>query len=400
MRSPSVQERLRAAKAERVLKHAREQRLESLAKRRAMDDIETNVRTQLDYVYDIKPPTIKNFTPTKTHRTKRMKDKWSGHMKTAASHGRRISAAALLAEEKDNLLSLVRAKATAKTTAAVTAAAAAAAAAASNNANKELERKEQEAEKEEEESEDDYDDEYEEEDDFEDDDFEDDDFESENGSTKPNTRREEDDTEETNETNEANVTNVTNAINATNGAVKREQELPPQIGERIEAMIERIGWTEWFEGVVLNIYSTTEPIQYNVKFDDGEVRKDVLLTEMKLIAGQRISSSTNQTNDTNNTTSVAKAESSSTTTERETETTSSNLSTSLSRMNSFASPTEDIKSALESVTLALNSQEDVPRHVVSRLLRATIKTEFNSERGKLLGERITTGKKEEEEQQR
>ena len=126
MRSPSVQERLRAAKAERVLKHAREQRLESLAKRRAMDDIETNVRTQLDYVYDIKPPTIKNFTPTKTHRTKRMKDKWSGHMKTAASHGRRISAAALLAEEKDNLLSLVRAKATAKTTAAVTAAAAAA----------------------------------------------------------------------------------------------------------------------------------------------------------------------------------------------------------------------------------------------------------------------------------
>ena len=397
MRSPSVQERLRAAKAERVLKHAREQRLESLAKRRAMDDIETNVRTQLDYVYDIKPPTIKNFTPTKTHRTKRMKDKWSGHMKTAASHGRRISAAALLAEEKDNLLSLVRAKATAKTTAAITAAAAATA--ASNNANKELERKEQEAEKEEEESEDDYDDEYEEEDDFEDDDFEDDDFESENGSTKPNTRREEDDTEETNETNEANVTNVTNAINATNGAVKREQELPPQIGERIEAMIERIGWTEWFEGVVLNIYSTTEPIQYNVKFDDGEVRKDVLLTEMKLIAGQRIPSSTNQTNDTNNTTSVAKAESSSTTTERETETTSSNLSTSLSRMNSFASPTEDIKSALESVTLALNSQEDVPRHVVSRLLRATIKTEFNSERGKLLGERITTGKKEEEEEE-
>ena len=141
MRSPSVQERLRAAKAERVLKHAREQRLESLAKRRAMDDIETNVRTQLDYVYDIKPPTIKNFTPTKTHRTKRMKDKWSGHMKTAASHGRRISAAALLAEEKDNLLSLVRAKATAKTTAAITAAAAATATAASNNANKELERK-------------------------------------------------------------------------------------------------------------------------------------------------------------------------------------------------------------------------------------------------------------------
>ena len=397
MRSPSVQERLRAAKAERVLKHAREQRLESLAKRRAMDDIETNVRTQLDYVYDIKPPTIKNFTPTKTHRTKRMKDKWSGHMKTAASHGRRISAAALLAEEKDNLLSLVRAKATAKTTAAVTAAAAAATT-ASNNANKELERKEQEAEKEEEESEDDYDDEYEEEDDFEDDDFEDDDFESENGSTKPNTRRE-DDTEETNETNEANVTTVTNATNATNGAVNREQELPPQIGERIEAMIERIGWTEWFEGVVLDIYSTTEPIQYNIKFDDGEVRKDVLLTEMKLIAGQRIPSSTNQTNDTNNTTSVAKEESSSATTERETETTSSNLSTSLSRMNSFASPTEDIKSALESVTLALNSQEDVPRHVVSRLLRATIKTEFNSERGKLLGERITTGKKEEEQQQ-
>ena len=400
MRSPSVQERLRAAKAERVLKHAREQRLESLAKRRAMDDIETNVRTQLDYVYDIKPPTIKNFTPTKTHRTKRMKDKWSGHMKTAASHGRRISAAALLAEEKDNLLSLVRAKATAKTTAAATAAAAAAATAtaASNNANKELERKEQEAEKEEEESEDDYDDEYEEEDDFEDDDFEDDDFESENGSTKPNTRRE-DDTEETNETNEANVTNVNNATNVTNGAANKEKELPPQIGERIEAMIERIGWTEWFEGVVLDIYSTTEPIQYNVKFDDGEVRKDVLLTEMKLIAGQRISSSTNQTNDTNNTTSVAKAESSSATTERETETTSSNLSTSLSRMNSFASPTEDIKSALESVTLALNSQEDVPRHVVSRLLRATIKTEFNSERGKLLGERITTGKKEEEQQQ-
>ena len=405
MRSPSVQERLRAANAERVLKHAREQRLESLAKRRAMDDIETNVRTQLDYVYDIKPPTIKNFTPTKTHRTKRMKDKWSGHIKTAASHGRRISAAALLAEEKDNLLSLDRAKATAKTTAAVTAAAATAATAAtaaSNNANKELERKEQEAEKKEEESEDDYEDEYEEEDDFEDDDFEDDDFESENGSTKPNTRRE-DDTEETNETNEANVTNVTNVTNATNaknGAVNREQELPPQIGERIEAMIERIGWTEWFEGVVLNIYSTTEPIQYNIKFDDGEVREDVLLTEMKLIAGQRITTSTNQTNDTNDTTSVAKAESSSATTERETETTSSsNLSTSLSRMNSFASPTEDIKSALESVTLALNSQENVPRHVVSRLLRATIKAEFNSERGKLLGERITTGKKEEEQQQ-
>jgi len=64
----SVQMMLRRRKEERVIKIARQQRLEELEKRRKMDDIENNSETYLDQVYDIQPPNIKHFEPTKVRR--------------------------------------------------------------------------------------------------------------------------------------------------------------------------------------------------------------------------------------------------------------------------------------------------------------------------------------------
>ena len=49
---------------------------------------------------------------------------------------------------------------------------------------------------------------------------------------------------------------------------KETNRQAPRKGERVEAMLERLGWTEWFEGVVIDIHTGTN--EYTILFDDGK----------------------------------------------------------------------------------------------------------------------------------
>ena len=98
----TIQEQLLAAEEERVRAHARHVRLEKKYQRRQRPTVETNVRVKLDQVYDIRPPIMKSFTPTKTHRSKKVNKKWTKGLHGAVKQGRRELLKIAIAEEEMN----------------------------------------------------------------------------------------------------------------------------------------------------------------------------------------------------------------------------------------------------------------------------------------------------------
>ena len=250
----TIQEQLLAAEEERVRAHARHVRLEQKYQRRQRPTVETNVRVKLDQVYDIRPPSMKSFTPTKTHRSKKVNKNWTTGLHGAAKQGRREQLNKVIAEEEMNerreLLEQEEERRKSMTS-------------MKSGETKEEEEKEKEKEKhafesrgarkdEEKDDDEEEDDDEDDEDDYDDDDYDDDDedFEDDFEQETATTLTEEKEEEEDNNNND-----------------KETNRQAPRKGERVEAMLERLGWTEWFEGVVLAIHAGTE--EYTILFDDG-----------------------------------------------------------------------------------------------------------------------------------
>jgi hypothetical protein len=351
--SLSVQERLLKAEEKRIVMKGRQQRREALLERQTKPNASCDMKTKLDQVFNVQPPKKLIFMPTKTHRKKRVDENWKKSMDTASMNINRqlggIERKAGTRSFKQKILD--QQKKEEEEEKALAAAKASAAEEEENDDNDDND-----------DDDDDYGDDSYGDDSYDDDeeDFEED-FESDN--SKPNTKREEDENENENEKIDV-----------------------PRVGERIEAKLERLGWTEWFEGSVQNVLDHGHV--FHILFDDGEERDDVLLNELKLLPGQRHSTSTtstaasafnkdNKINDDNDDNDDNKE-------------TSNKSHSPLQRMESFSSPMENVRTSLDMVTKAINSNDDVPRHLISKLLRSLSHAEYTKEKGIQLASRLCT----------